>query len=301
MTLIRILATVIIVTRLFLMQAAIADEPTTQQLLELHTREAKAYRIALDEAGETRLEVQTKPVFAWTNPVGDGVQTGHIFVWTSGGRPEVIGTVFSLINSENHKRAVVHEFHTLSESKLFPERAPQASEVWLPERPLNFQVLNELGPPDKAAVSRLRQMREIARSVNARTIESSEMKRELRLLTTPLMRYAPTAGSVVDGAIFAMVSSDGTDPELLLLIEACKTSTIGDLKWRFAAVRFSDKDLEVERDTQIVWSSKLDPSRRVIIARNYRLLYTEHREYICFRAKEIDELQAIQSLENPRN
>ena len=287
MTLIRILATVIIVTRLFLMQAAIADEPTTQQLLELHTREAKAYRIALDEAGETQLEVQTKPVFAWTNPVGDGVQTGHIFVWTSGGRPEVIGTVFSLINSENHKRAVVHEFHTLSESKLFPERAPQ--------------VLNELGPPDKAAVSRLRQMREIARSVNARTIDSSEMKRELRLLTTPLMRYAPTAGSVVDGAIFAMVSSDGTDPELLLLIEACKTSTIGDLKWRFAAVRFSDKDLEVERDTQIVWSSKLDPSRRVIIARNYRLLYTEHREYICFRAKEIDELQAIQSLENPRN
>ncbi|MDB5306175.1 MAG: hypothetical protein JWO38_377, partial [Gemmataceae bacterium] len=58
---------------------------------------------------------------------------------------------------------------------------------------------------------------------------------------------------VVDGAVFALVSEAGTDPEVLLVIEAREEA--GKLQWEYACGRFSDWELHVQRKDKEVWSS----------------------------------------------
>jgi hypothetical protein len=58
---------------------------------------------------------------------------------------------------------------------------------------------------------------------------------------------------VIDGALFALISSAGTDPEVLLLIEAKETD--GKIQWEYACGRFSDWELRILRKDKEVWSS----------------------------------------------
>ena len=59
----------------------------------------------------------------------------------------------------------------------------------------------------------------IAREFSATTRDAQENRWELRLLSQPIYRYESTDPDVLDGALFAIVTSAGTDPEAILLIE----------------------------------------------------------------------------------
>ena len=266
-----------------------ADEPTADALLKLHRADAAAYSIARDASLTELLQLRSEPVFAWSNPVGYGQQSGHIFVWTYAGRPEVIGTVFS-VKEQDKKRFAVHEFHTLSEQRLYPTTPPYNAEKWEPQVGIEFGIAAEVSPPADSSIARLRQLKAIARSFAAKTIDAGGKEQQLRLLTTPLLRYEPTVGKIFDGAIFSMVSSDGTDPEVLLMIEAQKNTTSQASLWRFAAVRFSDKDIQVSRNGEVLWASLTDANQHCAIEKSYRLLFTPRRDYMCYRAHEIDKV-----------
>src|SRR5262249_28285332 len=75
---------------------------------------------------------------------------------------------------------------------------------------------------------------------------------DLRLLPAPLFRYPSAKTGVIDGAIFTLVSTAGTDPEVLLVIEAREDK--GKTRWEYACGRFSDRDLYVQRNDKDVWS-----------------------------------------------
>ena len=66
-------------------------------------------------------------------------------------------------------------------------------------------------------------MRSLAREFNGRSLSDQGQAWELRLLPQPLYRYESTDPDVLDGALFTLVSSAGTDPEIILLLEARKT------------------------------------------------------------------------------
>jgi hypothetical protein len=59
----------------------------------------------------------------------------------------------------------------------------------------------------------------------------------MRLLPRPLYRYdvkpGPDSGGVIDGALFAYVTTKSTDPEIFLLLEANKSNT-GAPQWQYA-------------------------------------------------------------------
>jgi hypothetical protein len=61
---------------------------------------------------------------------------------------------------------------------------------------------------------------------------------------------------VIDGALFALVSTAGTDPEVLLVIEAREEG--GKTRWEYACGRFSDWELHVLRKDQEVFASVPD-------------------------------------------
>ena len=75
----------------------------------------------------------------------------------------------------------------------------------------------------------------------------------MRLLTQPLFRYESTDPKVVDGALFGFVTSAGTDPEVIILLEA-REGQAGP-EWRYAVCRFSDLDLYVKHKEVEIWTS----------------------------------------------
>ena len=98
-----------------------AAEPAVAELLKLHTADAKAYRIFLDENKSQELELQVKPVFTWTNVVGEQSQLGHVFLWMHAGRPEQASKEWSHLYSTGMPRS---EVRTSVQSRNTPHRKP---------------------------------------------------------------------------------------------------------------------------------------------------------------------------------
>jgi hypothetical protein len=96
-------------------------------------------------------------------------------------------------------------------------------------------------------------MRRLAQEFAGYSVDRDNKRWDLRLLPTPLYRYPAARTGVIDGALFALVSSAGTDPEVLLLIEARQDQ--GKTRWEYACGRFSDWELHVQRKDKEVFSS----------------------------------------------
>lgn len=72
-------------------------------------------------------------------------------------------------------------------------------------------------------------------SVAATVRNDDSVTRRLRGLPQPIFRYGSRDPEVLDGAIFAFV--EGTEPELLLAIEARKTAN--GFEWQYAIGRLN--------------------------------------------------------------
>lgn len=265
--------------------------PPAKVLAKLNADEAASYQIYFDEAHKQPLELRPQPIFSWTNVLREDGQTGHIYVWTKEGRPEAIATFFSAYAAwaKPPRRAVVHEFHTLSAKKLWPVGPKTNQYEWQPHAGLAFKKIP--GAPDVAESPSLRlvQMRELARGFSGETHNGDQERWELRLLPQPALRYQPTRKDVLDGALFLYVSSAGTDPEVIIPIEARREND-GPWEWRYGIARFTDRDLVVRHGDQVVWSSLENPNLKVAIENQYSLIRDPERTYTCYRARLIDEL-----------
>ena len=213
-----------------------ADDPAdtlAKKMLPIYLKEAEAYSLMVESAPKKPLELQKEPVFEWTNPIRDGVQQGVIFLWLRDGRPAAVGCIFSQPHWQAPGRKVLHELHALDLEKLLVTR--DAHNQWKPEAGWARKELTDAPAPAETRAARLIQMKKLAADFTGHEIDGQEKKRlELRLLPTPLYRYpaakaepvpkapgeATKTTGVIDGAMFALLSEAGTDPEVLLLIEA---------------------------------------------------------------------------------
>jgi hypothetical protein len=138
---------------------------------------------------------------------------------------------------------VLHELHALDPEKLLVTR--NAHNQWKPEAGLVRNELTDAPPPAEPPAARFSQIKKLATEFTGYEIHHEKIQRlELRLVPSPLYRYPSAKTGVIDGALFALVSEDGTDPEVLLLIEARESN--GKLRWEYACGRFSDRELHVQ-------------------------------------------------------
>jgi hypothetical protein len=142
--------------------------------------------------------------------------------------------------------------HALDREKLVVSR-PKALNEWKPQTGLARNELTGAGTPAATAAARLVQMRRLAQEFTGHEIDPDGQRSDLRLLPRPLSRYPAAKTGVVDGALFALVSTEGTDPEVWLLIEAREQD--GETRWEYACCRFSNRDLYVQRKGEEIWSS----------------------------------------------
>ena len=78
------------------------------------------------------------------------------------------------------------------------------------------------------------------------------MEQELRLLTQPLHRQEKQVGDALDGALFTFVT--GTDPELMLVIEARSAENEDKPVWHYSAARFTDLSLTLRYKNVELWT-----------------------------------------------
>ncbi len=228
-----------------------AAKAKSRQLLELHTADAASYSIFRDVHRTQKLTLKREPLYRWTNPTRSNGQVGEVYVWTYRGRPEVIGSIFSHPTSES-RRTVCHELQSLSLAVLVVDRA--AAEQWVPQAPgVDLKPVESAPKPAGNPALRLAQIRALAREFTGRSLSNQGKAWELRLLPRPLYRYESTDPDVLDGALFALVSSAGTDPELILVLEA-RVGQSGP-QWLFGAARFSDMSLWLSHKNHEVWSA----------------------------------------------
>ena len=242
---------------LTLLLAAGADDPAdalAKKMLPIYVKEASDYSIAVETSPNVKkpLEFKKEPVFEWSNPTREGVQQGAVFVWLNDGRPAAIGSIFSQPHDKPAGRQIVHEFHALDVDKLVVTRPRGVLNEWKPESGLARKELPDAPAPAATAGGRLIQMRKLAQEFSGHESDEEGKQWDLRLLPAPLYRYPSAKTGAVDGALFTLVSTAGTDPEVLLLIEAREDK--GKLRWEYACGRFSDRNLYVKRNDKEVWT-----------------------------------------------
>jgi len=234
-----------------------ADEPAPEKidakLLAIHRDEARRWEIFVDASQTKKATFDPEPVYRWTNKSRANGQSGAMFVWTFEGRPVALGGVFS--NPEAGRRVIMHELHALGAQKLFP-RLTGSEFVWRPEDGVPLYALAGVPAPEASTTRRALQLRDLAREFTANTIDDRGTRWQLRMLPRPLYRYGKDSGDLIEGAVFAFVSDAGTDPEIILLLEAVNDGA--KKAWRYRPVRFSISSLHVQHKGKEVWKSLRD-------------------------------------------
>jgi hypothetical protein len=222
----------------------------------LYLADAASYTIYRDAGRKEKAELRREPAYVWTNPTRNRGQDGAVFVWTCRGRAEVVGTIFS--SPSRGPREVLHELHSLSTTVLDVDRP--GSQGWKPLQPgIDPRPIPGAPIPARTAPLRLAQMRALIREFSASAVDVGGRRWELRVLAQPLYRYESTDPDVLDGAVFTLVSTAGTDPELMVVLEARKGPGEPAASWRFGAARFSDMALTVRHRDQVVYSAPVIP------------------------------------------
>jgi len=230
-----------------------SGEKIDAKLLALHRDEAKRWEVFVDREQTKKADFVPEPVYRWTNLTRANGQSGAMFVWTYGGRPVVLGGVFS--NPEQGRRILMHEFHALGPERLFP-RLNDSKQQWLPGAGVTLLPLPDAPAPEQTAARRTLQIRELARRFTAHTVDDAGARWQLRMLPQPLYRYKKPEGEILDGALFAFVSDAGTDPEIALVLEAIREGKVET--WRYRPVRFSISSLYVQYQEKEIWTSLRD-------------------------------------------
>lgn len=229
-----------------------AAEPATdveraEETVRLARTEAVRYRLVRDDDPQAQIELREKPILKWSNP-NEGALFGSVVLWTVDGRPEAVASIYRWYVGRQEFHA---EFKSLSTHRL--KAAREKIPTWdAGESDIKFHELAHNSPPADTEGRRAQQMRDIARRFAADFVHPGKGRNVLRLLTQPVYRYEKLTNEIVDGALFAFVQ--GTDPEVLLLIEAEKTAE--GTRWRYAASRMNMLELHLTLDDKEVWSAE---------------------------------------------
>jgi hypothetical protein len=229
-----------------------AQTKRTAWLHEAYLREASAYQYFLDPEKRQPLVLRREPVMRWTS---SGDYNGEVYVWTHQGTAAIVGCIFSGPGG-NGRRRVMHEFHSLAPGALYS--GARGGSGWLPaQRGISLEPIADAPEPAQTPARRLTQMRDLARRFTAQ-VQRENSKWEMRLLSQPIYRYeiSDETGSIVDGAVFAFVWTAGTDPEVLIVIEAKRTEQ--GIRWYYAPARFTNCEAWVQHQGKQVW--RADPS-----------------------------------------
>lgn len=217
--------------------------PAWSRALE-HMRTLECRLAPLNGQPARKLDLHEKPALTYTDPARRN-SDGSVWLWPSKGRPRAVVELFRSQLDIQWLHAI-----TLTSDDLV-ELDISNGQQWRPKSSgLKWAevVGHDVGETSSA---RSRQMKSIARQFNAHEFWDPKNSRyELRLLVSPLHRYEDE--DVLDGALFGFVH--GTNPEVVLVLEALKPKPQSPARWRYAFARLGSAEMHVELDGKDVWT-----------------------------------------------
>jgi hypothetical protein len=224
-----------------------AGKSRADELLAVAKHEALTHTFRTAES-DTPLLFRSEPVLKWSNPIV-GETYGAVFIWTSKGRPEVVWCLHRGYEATRREPHEAVEYLSLSTSRVTGDKDGQP--LWTPSR-AGIEPKPVPGAPVPAEVpaQRRRQMLELAKDFTGRQTDRKGVERDMRLLTQPIYRYEGALPPVIDGALFSFVQ--GTDPEVLLLIEARRVGE--QTEWQYSLSRMTSIELKVSHRGKVVWT-----------------------------------------------
>jgi hypothetical protein len=222
---------------------------------------ASSYNIVLSDDPAKKMTLVAEPLLRFDDQV-TGVVDGTLFIWMLDDLPGATASVWFRKNGQEF-----HEFQSLSTAPLTALNHDEAK--WVPRQPgIERKPVPDAPRPAASAAGRLNQMRTMAREYSGAVIGWEKDRQELRLLPQPVHRWGRADGEVVDGGLFAYCK--GTNPEILLLLEAVKNGK--ELEWQYAFARMTSRECEVRRDEKVFWTAPLlrggsptDPYYNVVV------------------------------------
>lgn len=205
-----------------------------------------------DERPGKRLSVCSRPLLTFGDPARAN-EAGTLWIWSDGGRPFA---AMELYRESAENSPWVHAW-TLT-SPLLVAMKTARGDAWAPTQ-ADFAVQGFPEHPAVAAqpAARLRQMKDMARRLAGHEFWDPDNSRfELRLLETPVHRYADEDHQILDGALF--VFAHGTNPEVLLLLEAVGSEG-HDARWQASFSRLGSAELHIELGERKLWSRDCTP------------------------------------------
>lgn len=208
-----------------------------------------AYRYLMIERPEDKTTY--KAIQRWTNVSRDPFGEGVLVAWFDRGLPICTTHIYPWEDNLHHECVSVSRDPFI----ITDERG---QELWKPRKSgAEFVSVPGADAPADRPVERARQFKGIASRFSATLLgwkNDNSDREELRMLDRPLHRYTGLVKDrphdVIDGAIFGFVQ--GTDPEVLLLIEALENAK-GQRSWQYAAVRATSGELSAKFDGNTVW------------------------------------------------
>lgn len=220
-----------------------AEEEKARLAVAVEHMKSFVARLAGDDDKE--LELKEQPVLTFGDSTR-GNQNGSLWVLGTKGRPQAFIELF--------KQAEVADWThtaTLTGKDRIIVKTPRSGQ-WKPEKSqIEPAAIADAPIPEAKKAARLRQIRELARRFTAHEFWNPNNSRfELRLLAQPIHRYSDEKQELVDGAAFVL--ANGTNPEVILLIEALGKDTKA-ARWHYSLARAGSAELHVELDGKEVW------------------------------------------------
>ncbi|MCO8120297.1 hypothetical protein NHH03_01015 [Stieleria sp. TO1_6] len=233
-------------------RAATDGAPGMQLLRDAYRGHAAELEFLLADS-DTKISVQEKPILSWNSLGG---WSGDLFVYTAQGRIQLVGCLGSQLQ-ETGDIQFFQEFHSFADQPIH-DVALGDSQTWqIPTNVPPIKLIEDAPTPANSAPRRLVQMRGLARSFSlGMQVTDSNVENQLRLLPQPIARQSTDTGDVIESALFAFVSSAGTDPEALLLIEARRIED--QLQWTYSIGRFTTREIWMSYHQQEIWRVPAD-------------------------------------------
>jgi len=238
--------------------AATAPNENSDNRTEARKRiEALSATVTSDGTAEP-LKFSKDPILVFSDPTRKE-STGTVWAIGTEGRPKAILSLFTI----SGEKFWSYEFTSMTTEAVKSGKPPKWE--WKPKgSALTLKDLKSDLVPAVSPAARLTQMKAISRDFSATEVYFDNTRTELRLLTQPLLRYSDEKQDIIDGALFAF--ANGTNPEILIVIEAVKTNG-GTSQWRYGAAPMSSAQLHLQLHDAEVWT--IDPPKRDSVENPY--------------------------------
>ena len=219
---------------------------------------AKTFVVERVVNGERRsARLRSEPLFRYSDQPR-GLLDATFWCWGSTGRPVALAKIESAVTVDKKpywQYCVASladgpvEFN-FGNGRRFATKKPG----------ITLRMLDGAPPAGNRPAARLRQMKElVARfsgTIHAIHLGSKDLqKQEMRLLTSPIHRYADDEAGIRDGVIFGL-STNGTNPDMHILIEL-REGQESAAEWHYGIVKMTYAEVHIRLDKSEVYSSAI--------------------------------------------